>query len=541
MNRKWLPIIICLTFGAFNAFSQQGSLSGSFQANGNFYQKDERIGAENTPQYETQLYGADAWMNILYSGNDFEIGVRFDLFNNSQLLNPNDSYTDQGIGRWYVKKKIQKLTISAGYLYDQIGSGIIFRAYEQRPLLIDNALYGVRANYAISPDWEIKAFTGKQKRQFESYGAIIKGVSLDGFVSGGDDSNWSIVPGFGVIGKTLSEQQMDALANSLASYTPTDFIQEAPFNSYAFSVYNTLNIGNFSWYVEGAYKTKEVFFDIFADRTLWTGENVIGKFVLDPGNVIYTSLSYGAGKFGGVVEYKRTENFTFRADPFVTLNRGMINFLPPMQRVNTYRLTARYSPAVQELGEQAFQIDLRYAPTKTLSFLTNFSNIQDLDGGQLYREIYTEVTLKKRRKWTLITGLQLQSYNQEIFEGKPGVPIVETVTPYADFLYKIDRKKSIRFETQYMSTQEDFGSWLFGLVEFGIAPHWIFEISDMWNVKPKKTGKIHYPTVGAVYSIGANRFSLRYVKQVEGVVCSGGICRLEPAFSGVRLQISSNF
>src|SRR5690606_10935857 len=97
------------------------------------------------------------------------------------------------------------------------------------------------------------------------------------------------------------------------------------------------------------------------------------------------------------------------------------------------------------------------------------------------------------------------------------------------------KKQSVRIEAQYMHTEQDFGSWLFGLVELGFAPHWIFEISDMWNVSPykdnagnQKNDPLHYPTFGVTYITGPHRFSARYVKQVEGVVCSGGICRLEP-------------
>ena len=48
--------------------------------------------------------------------------------------------TAEGIGRWYVAKSIDKFSLAGGYLYDQIGSGIIFRAYEERTLMIDNAL-----------------------------------------------------------------------------------------------------------------------------------------------------------------------------------------------------------------------------------------------------------------------------------------------------------------------------------------------------------------------------------------------------------------
>jgi hypothetical protein len=69
----------------------------------------------------------------------------------------------------------------------------------------------------------------------------------------------------------------------------------------------------------------------------------------------------------------------------------------------------------------------------------------------------------------------------------------------------------------------------------------------MYNFDPKKANsrgeieKTLYPTFGAVFNQGSNRFSLRYVKQVEGVVCSGGICRLEPAFSGVRFSMNTIF
>ncbi len=126
--------------------------------------------------------------------------------------------------------------------------------------------------------------------------------------------------------------------------------------------------------------------------------------------------------------------------------------------------------------------------------------------------------------------------------------MVQTLTPYFDFLYKLDRRKALRFEGQYMATDQDYGSWAFALVEFTWAPHWAITVSDMYNVKPKKTFDaegnplpIHYPRIDVYYTQGANRFSLSYVKQVEGVVCSGGICRLEPAFSGVKVTVNSSF
>jgi hypothetical protein len=557
--KVFLKLVFLLLFCQL-ANAQNGSggqISGNLSANSNFFIKDAKIGAINTPQYEHELFGADAWLNLNYSNWGFDIGLRFDVYNNSFLPDPKNSYTDEGIGRWYVKKKIQALEISAGYLYDQIGSGIIFRAYEERPLFIDNALKGVRLTYSLSEDWKIKAFTGRQKNAFEVYQSIIKGGSIEGYVSGGEESNWSIAPGFGVVGRTQSKESIDQLYSTIGTYTPQDTVS-IKYNSYAFSLYNTLSVGKFGWYIEAAYKTDEVFFDNYAEKHNYNGTISEGKFVRSPGTVIYSSLSYGTKGFGINVEGKRTENFTFRANPFVQLNRGMLNFLPPMTRINSYRLTARYAAATQELGEQAFQADINYNPNKKLSFNLNLSNITTLENDLLYREVYLSGKFKYKRKWHLLAGVQIQNYNQEIYEIKPDVPILETITPFFDFTYKLSRKKALRFEGQYMMIgddakkggKQDYGDWLFGLAEYTIAPNWTFTVSDMFNIAPgvnspenDKGDKdaIHYPRFDIYYTHKANRFSLSYVKQVEGIVCSGGICRLEPAFSGVKFTVNSSF
>ena len=541
MNQYSLPIVFYFILFSVTLVAQdEGVLSGSFQGNGNFFIRDTAIGAANTPQYEHQLYGADAWLNLNYHKSGFNLGVRLDLFNNSNSLNPQGSYTADGIGQWFIHKQIDKLHISGGHLYDQIGSGIIFRAYEERPLLIDNALYGIRLGYDLSEEWQVKVLTGRQKQQFDRYTPVIKAFMVDGFVTGDEDSNWSLSPGFGIVNRTYDDETMQRVVGTIATFTVQDSIAPS-FNTNAFSLYNTLTVGKFNWYAEAAWKTKDVIFDPFAEKTNRDGSTSLGKLVNPRGSAYYTSVSYAGKGYGITLEGKRTKNFTFRTNPFVSLNQGMINFLPPMARFNTYRLTSRYTPAIQELGEQAIKMDFKMRPTKSLSLDFSFANINDLRDNLLYREFYSEFQLKKKRKWILTGGIQFQQYNQEIFETKPGVPIVNTVVPFADFLYKIDRKKSVRFELQYMGTQQDFGSWIFGLAEYSIAPDWTFTLSDMYNSSPKKTGKIHYPRIDVFYTIKSNRFSLSYVKQVEGVVCSGGICRLEPAFSGFRMTASSTF
>ncbi|NJK83180.1 MAG: hypothetical protein HC912_04535, partial [Saprospiraceae bacterium] len=44
-----------------------GTFSGNLQAQSNFFQEDSLIGAFNTPQYDRQLYSADAWLSLNYT------------------------------------------------------------------------------------------------------------------------------------------------------------------------------------------------------------------------------------------------------------------------------------------------------------------------------------------------------------------------------------------------------------------------------------------------------------------------------------------
>jgi hypothetical protein len=531
------------------AKGQEGaSISGSIQTNANIFLRDTSINAFQQPQYKNQFFGGENWINLNYNYGTLSAGIRYDMFVNSNLRNPNDSYTDQGLGRWYIKKKFEKLTAEVGYIYDQVGSGIIYRAYEQRPLFIDNALLGVNLKYQFNDHFTLKGFAGRQKNAFEVYSGNIKGLVLDGFFSLGKEANKvNIIPGIGVVNKTLSDETIEKIVGSVSTYLPQDRF-EPVYNNIATTIYNTVNYKNFNWYIETAFKNKDVYFNPFASKSELNGVSTNGKLEFKPGAVIYSSVSLSGEKLAVTLEGKRTQRFNYRIDPNLQLLRGLISYIPPMNRQNTYRLTARYAPATQEISEQAVQVDVRYAFNKKVNILLNTSTINTIEGTKLFSEYLGEITLKPNPKTQLIAGLQVLNYNQQIYEAKPEVPMVKATTPYIDFLYKISKKQSIRTELQYMATQQDFGSWMFAQLEYSIAPRWIFEASGMYNSDPKKAlgnsikpQKLIYPAFGATYSSGPNRYQIKYVKQVEGIVCSGGICRLEPAFSGVKFTMNSSF
>ncbi len=543
MKRILLLHILSLCAGLATA-QDQSRISGGLQSNGNFFIADEKRVGSGIPQYDYQKFGAESWLNLNYSNWGFDMGLRFDLFNNSNLLNPTNSYTDQGIGRWFVHKNVGKLELEGGYIYDQIGAGIIYRAYEERALMIDNALFGIKVGYHLNDNWKIKGFTGRQKQQFDLYNTVIRGASLEGFIKPDSTSNFTLAPGIGVIGRTYSAGTVDQIVNTISTYTPQDSTG-AQYNTYAGTLYNTLTAGNFIWYVEGAVKS----YDVINDPNVFTARGDQGKIENRKGYSVYSSIAYSQKGLGVTLELKRTNNFSFRQTPFNIGVQGPINFLPPMAKQNTYRLTTRFAPATQEIDEQAIQIDVNYKVNKKLSLGLNFSDIQFPDGTELYRELTPEFIWKQKRKWQFIGGVQLLKYNIFVYQGKDSY--VNAITPFAEYLYKFSSRKSLRIEAQYLNTEDEFGSWINAVVELGLAPHWLITVSDMYKLKHQDTeglsqeklkyDELHFPTVQLAYTHKANRIGLSWVKQVEGINCAGGICRYEPAFSGVKLQINSSF
>lgn len=538
----------CICFSVFA--QEKGHFSGDLQLNAKFFQADSARAAINTPFYDYLFYGAESWLQLNYGIAGFNMGLRLDLFQNSNIFTPTLEVSEQGIGRWYISKTIDdKLSFTGGYIYDQYGSGFTLRAYEGRPLGIDQAIVGLSVGYKFNDNWRLRAITGKRKNLFALYRPVIKGVCLEGRIPVG---KITLLPGASVVNRTIDTQTMESIAQELNGSPLADrFVPK--YNTYATSVFNTLEIGNFSWYAELAHKTEDVLRDL--DGKLIHPKN---------GYVGYTSLSYSQKGLGIILQAKYTKDFEFRVSPNERQNRGLINFQPPLANQNSYRLTTRYAAVTQFLGEAATQLDVNYTPKKGITLGFNYADTRNLDAGFLglaadgllsnnglfYRELYVNTYIKLPKKpWKMDIGVQMVDYNQAVFEQKGD--FVNTFTPFTEFTYKFNPKHSLKTEFSYMMTErnrrlfgrdlpvhkQDLGDWLWGLAEYNISPNWSFALSDMYNL----SDKLHFPTIFAAYSRKSSRFALSYAKQPAGIICTGGVCRFEPAFSGVRFDLNTTF
>jgi len=547
MMKKITLLLIVATI-SLSSFSQ-GYFSGELELRTDFYVRDTSINAAGTAQYDNLKSSLDSWFVSKYRNEKWglEVGLRMDFFINSRLHVPLGSFTKVKLGNFYVKKKINKLTVTGGHFYDQFGGGIAFRAYEDRFLGIDNSIFGLHAKYELTDNITLKAFGGLRNDRLSNNiigtsEAFVKGINAEGSFKLGKKLN--IQPGLSVVNRTMSLVDMKKLVNRINGYADFGDRFKPVYNTYVFGGYNTLNYKKISWYIEGAYKTKEAI-------------NVaVGKpYVNKAGNILYTSLSYSTKGFGITGQFKRTENFQFRDAPDnnSTILKGALNFIPPTNRQNSVRLPARYAPASQEIAETAFSLDVTKKLSKKVAFHFTFSEIHDLDVSfkyfaktLLFRELNADVDVKFSRKFKGEFGFQFIQYNKDFYEGPAGYSSdARAYTPYVEFIYKIDRKKSLRAELQYQHTAQDFGQWAFALLEFSMAPNFTIALSDQWNISkgPNKSSKDneHYYSVFASYTQKTTRFFASYVRQVEGIVCTGGVCRLEPSFNGVKVGLNTTF
>ncbi|MBZ0097691.1 MAG: DUF6029 family protein, partial [Taibaiella sp.] len=305
-----------------------GNLSGDLMTNVNFFHRDTAINAANNPLYDKYLSGGEAWMGLRYNYKSFTANIRVDAFHNSNLYNPIQALNGFGIGAWSLSKEFENLTITAGYIYDQIGSGILFRSYEDRGLLIDNALVGLHLKYRLTDNIVLKGFTGQSKNVFERYAPIIKGFNAEGSFSIGEKV--FLTPGVGALNRTIDDENMKTIVSNINGQDlSTRFVPK--YNMYAFTVYNNLVVGNVNWFIEGSYKTDDV---IAKD----------GILQRKPGNVLFTTLGWARKGVAVNLTGKRTENFEMRTSPNEVLIRGLMNWQPIVARLRPQRLMARYTP-----------------------------------------------------------------------------------------------------------------------------------------------------------------------------------------------------
>jgi hypothetical protein len=521
------------------------SIHGNFQVDAQYYNQDTAIGAPIVPQKTL----SNGFGNINYIRGNFSAGVRYESYN-PVMQGFDTRYQGSGIPYRYARYKAGNLDITAGNFYDQFGSGLVLRIYEERGLLYDNTMDGFRAIY--NP---------------------IKGITLKGMI-GHERTFFTVSPGIvraGDIDINLSE-----LFDSLNTRKTKVTVGGSFVSKYQASTSSTLNEpgnvgcgggrlniirGGFNVYGEYAYKIND--------------PSLSNNYSFKNGQGAYVSASYAANGFSVMWAGKYVDNMSFRSDRDQYNTAAMINYMPALTKYHTYLLAAYYPYATQPNGEMSTQAEVQYKVKKgtplggkygmeiagnaSMAYGIDTANIAPQNdvhkynyvvksfapGEKFFHDFNIEVFKKftKRVKATFLYSNQF--YNKNIIQENSAVNDYANIKAnifVADFTFKYKPTSSIRMEAQTLQTKQDKGSWAEAMVEWWPRSNFFLAVLDQYNYgNPDPTKRFHYYLVNIGIIRDATRISLTYGKQRAGIFCVGGVCRNVPASDGLSMTITTSF
>jgi hypothetical protein len=536
---------------ATNSFAQdegaKGRLSGNFQIMMQTYKEDTLIGAFAPDERAA----TNAFGNLRYTLGNFEAGLRFESYQPALLGYP-ARFSGSGISRRFITYRNDELEITFGNFFDQFGSGLVFRSFEENGLGIDNAMDGYRVVYRPVKGMAIKGIYGQQRFQFN--GNIVNTPNLVRAL----DVEFAV--------NDLIDQELPFTLNVGGSFVSRFQSDDSP----------ELNLPE----NVGAWAGR---FDLYAGKFTVSGEYVQkgndpsadNNFIYKKGQAALFNASFSQKGLGVSIGAKSTDNMSFRSDRNVGLTDLMLNFNPALTKTHTYNLAATLYPYATNLGgEVAFQGDViynikkgspiggKYGTTVAVNYAVAYDNTKDyidpLNDSKkqgyetgLFKTKFDSAFVKDfnieiKRKLSKKVKVKATYFN-EVFNADANIVTTAKGMIYyqigvIDLTWKLNRKHSLRFETQGLFTKQDKQNWFTGVIEYTFSPHWFAAVIDQYNYGNKiEANRIHYLIGSVGYIKGANRVSVAYGKQREGIFCVGGVCRSVPAANGLTLSITSSF
>ena len=521
-----------------------GQVSGSLESSSIYYTPDKKI---DRPE---DHFGSNNYLKVDYSNGRFSAGVQMNAFlpalvGYEELADGYKFY----LASKYIQWRDKNFEILVGDIFDQFGNGLIFRSFEDRQLGINNSLEGVRVAYNFGRYVTVKGMYGRPRLYTEYSKTWVRGADLSvslAEIIKAPAITWNIEGSY-----VNRFQSLDQAPDNLKDYDDSTFdpltgVTKTYLEAYGVNPNLNMYSGrmNFGWNgltVRGEYvhKSKDYFF----------GEtDAIGKTQI--GWVALGEVGYNYKTFSAIATFRALDHMATAIDVYTTGTGNAINYIPALTRQYTYMLANLNPYQVKANGELGGQVDLCYSYRsksnryRYWTFHANFSTFYSLkplasNGGKrmlYWRDINIDVERQWNKKWksVLLYSFQDNMDNQaHIFVG--------------DVTHKFNRKMSLRFEVQYLlSGDEKYewdgmhseGDWVAGLVEFSLAPRWSFYVQDMYNIGQSKT---HYYNGGFSYTYNRTRVQLSYGRNRAGYICSGGMCRFSPAYTGVNLMLTSSF
>ncbi len=548
--RKKILLLAIILF----SLSAKAQLSGSFDTNTSYYLDDDKIKL-NEIDAQNRLR-SNSYLRLDYKIKKFTVGTQIESYEPKALLNYSPKLAGTNLANYYINYKNDSigLDITAGHFYEQFGSGLVLRSWEDRQLGIANSIVGGRVKFSPIQSINFMALYGKHRDGlgFNFTDGTILGLNTDIDVSQLLKAK-KIKYGFG------------------ASYVNRN--EKSGFSGFSDNTYLTSTRLNFSYKgfsadVEYAFKSKDALVEF---------GNIRPELQFD-GDAYLLNIAYTKKGFGANASLRRLENFGVYSQRNLTgniYNRAIVNYVPALTKQYDYSLTNIYVYAAQpniifepnrnKAGEVGGQLDLFYLFKKGTplggkfgtNISLNFSQWHGLAGRYIaaerkykadlfgagekyYRETGIEIRKKWTNKWTSSFTYLNQFYNARYIEEAVGKVNANTVV--VENILRFKKSKSLKFQLQHQWADALFKNWGAAQAEYNLnAPFSIFSL-DLYNYGNSNTAaQIHYYNAGVAYKKNAVRFQLGYGRQRGGLVCIGGVCRFVPESTGLNFNATYGF
>ena len=515
---------VCCPFAALYAQSDEnkGHLSGSFETNTIWYIPDKVV----TPN---DRFGSNNYLKLDYSRGNFSAGFQYELYA-PVLQGFNQNLKGGKITNKFAAWSDGKFNVTVGDFFEQFGNGLVLRSYEDRALGFNNSLEGVRAGFN-NDLIAVKAIWARPRLNMEYADTWVRGadmsLSLTSLLK--MDRHFLAVEG--------------SYVNRYEAVSSPDHPAGPNMNLWS---------GRLVFDADWGFSARGEYVDKGAAAYL---NMTTGTYEAKRGNAQLLELSYNNSGLGIFLTGRRLDHMAVKISEG---NEGateidVLNYLPALIRQYPYSLATLEPYSTETDGEQGGQIDVFYTFARGTALggkygtklHANASTFYPLEKkgrkmNAFYRDISFDIEKQWNRKLKTTFMYAVQTFSPD--HAVTGTTWVNNVF-VADILYKFTTRNSVRLELQYLYCDDprpvkEQSDWMAALVEVNFAPNWSFFVSDMYNHGGEK---VHYYSAGMSYSKSRTRVALSYGRNRAGYVCSGGVCRYMPAYTGANIAITTSF
>lgn len=466
MNFHHAIMLLLVLLPSLAAAQRWGKLSGGIES--------------NSIIYNDGAFRSNNYVKLDYAKGRFSAGIQAEYYP-VPLLGYDLNLKGIGLPGKYIAWTDTLWSITAGDFYEQFGTGILLRSWEDRNLGTNNSIGGGRATFHTRNDVFSMKVLGGVPRKYLWY-------APGQWLSGAEASlrlGSFLLEGAGLV-------KNDGQATSVS-----------------YSILSSYSIGGFS------------------ARAEWVGAP------MQKGNAQTLELAYAQKSISTSLTVRRLQNML---DPM-----GM-NYLPSLCQEHSYMLASLNPYTTFANGELGGSLDIFYR-LKSWKFHVNGSYIWALPSAlkdhKTLRMAYRDLNIQVEKRWNrqLKTVAFLSIQENSPTHGQRKATNAQNVI-VLDGVYKFKGKLSLRAQAQYLYSEELTRDWMAGVLELSSTDGWSVHVQDMYNHGDTRQ---HYYEGGATWSYKGFKVDVSYGHQRAGMVCSGGVCRWQPEYRGGLIRLNYHF